>query len=628
MNRHWLLTIESSISKAKHISDQSKQLGLTPAITKTLGEFISESERVLVELSDGQVKENYIYALKETIESFVSGLPTPNEIDNAFSRKPDARLVNVVRKKVEATRYNLVDQLNQLKFKADFFRKINFFSSNVVAVGANGSGKTFLSELFKQNLRSHGVVISAQRILNIPIVNTLQNPALTDKEIRNSQITKKDGRGDFPNILVSEFGQLINGLVGDSFLSNENFRKEALAAFDEKRLVKPPVTKMDRVAEIWNSLISHRKLTCTDGMNFSAEGEGVKQYPATHLSDGEKVIIYLVSQALFAPKDGFILVDEPEIYLHKSILGKLWDKLESERSDCIFIYLTHDLDFASARYGAEKLWIKSYKHPGEWEIENIPENSIPEPMLLRILGSRKDVLFCEGDEGGLDHTIYASLFPGLTVIPSGSCLDVINNTKAYKKIASAANTAYGIVDSDHQPSERAGSLEKKGIFTLKASEVENLLLEESVISKIKERLANDINIEKIKKRVIKKLNDDFESLVARYVSQKVDYFVKSEAVAMGGTIQDVEYNFREVVSKVNIGSWAEEKRKEITEVIISENYVECLKIYNNKGLPAEVGGMLQTKRYKDIAIDVIKKSHDKKESFEKFFPETMHVFFD
>ena len=159
-----------------------------------------------------------------------------------------------------------------------------------------------------------------------------------------------------------------------------------------------------------------------------------RSYPAYLMSDGEKVVLYLISQVLQAPKNGFIIVDEPEIYLHKTILNKLWNILEKQRQDCIFVYLTHDLDFATSRSTAKKVWIKSFTFPDKWEIENIPENVLPESLLLELLGSRKNILFCEGKKGSNDEKIYNLLFPNYTITPVESCFSVINYTKAFNKI--------------------------------------------------------------------------------------------------------------------------------------------------------------------------------------------------
>ena len=116
------------------------------------------------------------------------------------------------------------------------------------------------------------------------------------------------------------------------------------------------------------------------------------------------------------------------MYLHKTLLSKLWDILETEREDCIFIYLTHDLEFATSRNTAKKVWIKSFNHPDKWEIEDIPSNVLPEALLLKLLGSRKRILFCEGESGKIDEKIYNLLLPDFTITPVKTCFDVINYT--------------------------------------------------------------------------------------------------------------------------------------------------------------------------------------------------------
>ncbi|EDO28040.1 predicted protein, partial [Nematostella vectensis] len=220
-----------------------------------------------------------------------------------------------------------------------------------------------------------------------------------------------------------------------------------------------------------------RRIECKDGVNITANSDDGRSYPAIQMSDGEKVMLYLIAQVLQAPIQGFIVVDEPEMYLHKTILKKLWDILESERSDCLFIYLTHDLDFATSRTTAKKIWIKSFTHPDKWEIEDIPTDQIPESLLFELLGSRKNILFCEGVKGSIDERVYSTLFPELTIMPVGSCFDVINHTKAFNKLSNVNTKAFGIIDSDHHDLERLEKLEKENVYSFKIAEVENLFLD-------------------------------------------------------------------------------------------------------------------------------------------------------
>lgn len=63
---------------------------------------------------------------------------------------------------------------------------------------------------------------------------------------------------------------------------------------------------------------------------------GDAPYSATQLSDGERVIFYLTGQCLLAPKDGVLVIDEPELHIHPAISEPLWHALERERTDCAF----------------------------------------------------------------------------------------------------------------------------------------------------------------------------------------------------------------------------------------------------------------------------------------------------
>ncbi|GAH33976.1 unnamed protein product, partial [marine sediment metagenome] len=78
------------------------------------------------------------------------------------------------------------------------------------------------------------------------------------------------------------------------------------------------------------------------------------------MSDGERVVFYLIGAVISVPENSIIVIDEPEMHIHKSITKKLWDKIEQERTDCTFIYLTHDIDFASSRQEATKIWAKGF----------------------------------------------------------------------------------------------------------------------------------------------------------------------------------------------------------------------------------------------------------------------------
>ncbi|MBL0119922.1 MAG: ATP-binding protein [Saprospiraceae bacterium] len=104
--------------------------------------------------------------------------------------------------------------------------------------------------------------------------------------------------------------------------------------------------------------------------------------------------MYLIGQCLCIPENSIIIIDEPEIHIHKSLVDKLWNQIESHIQNKLLIYITHDLDFASSRTDAKKIWIQEYNGNNQWFWEDTPvDENLPEGLMLEIIGNRKDVIF-------------------------------------------------------------------------------------------------------------------------------------------------------------------------------------------------------------------------------------------
>ncbi|EAL0431299.1 ABC transporter ATP-binding protein, partial [Campylobacter coli] len=155
---------------------------------------------------------------------------------------------------------------------------------------------------------------------------------------------------------------------------------------------KPFKTRIDYLFEIFNK-VTQKELNINKN-RFCINSKD-KSYDLTNFSRGEELILYLISKILTIPNNEqqIIIIDEPELHLHPSLTNRLWDILEKHRQDCLFIYITHDLNFASSRTNSDKFWIKSYN--GEkWEFEQISTNEImPQELFLKLLGTRRNVLF-------------------------------------------------------------------------------------------------------------------------------------------------------------------------------------------------------------------------------------------
>jgi energy-coupling factor transporter ATP-binding protein EcfA2 len=619
----------SVIALAKKLVEQVEQHKLLSEACGCDVEIIELHEaavRLLVEINvtvtDVDVAENYINQFEEHLRLVSQVFPFLNDAcDPDFAGGGNEPLL---RKSISANINVIKSAVQQMEFSHGFFKKLGFFQNNVVAIGANGSGKTTLAYDLKRFLPQHGVVISAQKVLLIPTFSGVSNINTTSEKLRSSQNADKtykstystEGGNNAYQTLVQlggEFHVLLDNLLADRSVVRNKYCEEMMTATEFHEV---PKSNLDRVLEIWNSLLPHRTVSCVDGINIQLCGANEEGYPAHQMSDGEKVLLFLVAQVLQAPSSGFVIVDEPEMYLHK-----LWDVLESERSDCIFIYLTHDLDFAVSRVDAKKIWIKSFNYPDKWEIEDVPENELPESLLLELLGSRKDILFCEGKSSSLDVKIFNRLFPHLTVCPVDSCFDVINYTKSFNKLPMVVTKALGIIDRDYHDGERLRSLSGERVYSYSMAEIENLLLDEEFLNSFAVQLLSDASVvEVIKSEVLNLLRADIELQSANYVSAKINYYFKNSHVSRGKNMVEVESNFAKFIGEVDISSWYAERKCEIEKIVADKNYKRALQIYNNKGLRVVAQRNFRVSEFIDRAVRFLIRNNDMPSILRRHFP--------
>ncbi len=219
-----------------------------------------------------------------------------------------------------------------------------------------------------------------------------------------------------------------------------------------------------------------KHLEVTDAISTYAQTKAGNKYEARQMSDGERVTVYLMGQALCAPAEAIIIIDEPEIHLHRAIQALLWDKIEEARPDCTFIYITHDLDFAATRTGARKIWLKEFDGT-DWVWEEVPQGpALPDALLFQVLGSRRPLLFVEGDETSYDSAVYVALYPNEMVVPRQSCEKVVEATKSMRGLSALHNLKIrGLVDRDRRSDEEVAALRADGVLVADVAEVENLL---------------------------------------------------------------------------------------------------------------------------------------------------------
>ena len=281
--------------------------------------------------------------------------------------------------------------------------------------------------------------------------------------------------------MLNDYDHLVQALFADQANTSLETHKNSRAGTGQPAIA----TKFEKLIKIWDIILPHRNLDITgDDIQASVIGTGVK-YRAADMSDGERAVFYLIGQTLAAAPDSLIIFDEPELHIHRSIMSRLWDELEAARPDCGMLFISHDLEFVASREG-QKYVLRDYSPTNGWTIEAVPEGTgFTEETTTLILGSRRPVLFVEGEGESLDQAIYRACYPNWTIIPRGSCEEVIHAVVTMRaNTALTRVTCAGIVDADAYDATDVALLTSKGIAVLPVSEIENLFLLPSVIEAI------------------------------------------------------------------------------------------------------------------------------------------------
>lgn len=398
----------------------------------------------------------------------------------------------------------------------------------LVIVGANGAGKTRFGADIEERYLKKVHRISAQKSLNFPtevsprskevakkffFYGTYQKTWNEAEHLR--QKTASRWSHSLNTHLLNDFEHLLVLLHTEEYEESLNYK--------EGRTTKP-ITKLDIVQDIWEKVLPHRKLLKRAGqIETYPTGQLANKYNANGMSDGERVIFYLIGEAVCAPENSIIIIDEPEMHIHKSLVKRLFDLIENQRQDCSFIYLTHDIDFAFSRQNAITVWAKSYEGSNVWDYEILNnESTLPEQLYLEILGSRNPVIFIEGDNSSIDYELYEQVYSDYTIKPLGSCEKVIHAVKSFNEQNGFHHIkSFGIIDRDRRHDADLIRLNSKDVWVLDVAEAENLLLLEEIVKAVSIHMGKNENdvFNQVKQNLIDFFGNQMESQILLHFNE-------------------------------------------------------------------------------------------------------------
>ena len=221
-------------------------------------------------------------------------------------------------------------------------------------------------------------------------------------------------------------------------------------------------------------------------------------YSMAQMSDGERAATMMAASVLVADPGTTIFIDEPERHLHRSIIEPFLSALFGRRQDCAFVISTHEIALPIANPMAQILMLRSCewqsKRPVAWDakILGLGEH-LPEDIRRDILGSRPRILFVEGTANSLDMPLYSTLFPELSVIPKGSCDDVVRAVKGLRSSYEHHHVeATGLIDRDDRTQNEVNELAQDNVFALDVYSVESLYYCSDAIRAVARRQADSL----------------------------------------------------------------------------------------------------------------------------------------
>ncbi|WP_106830217.1 DUF4435 domain-containing protein [Parabacteroides pacaensis] len=475
----------------------------------------------------------------------------------------------------------------------------------LVVIGANGTGKSSFGRDIAERYPDFVERIAAMRALFISTSSVNFRDMISERLL---------------SPLVSDYERLVLRLREEEYEAAVNYKE----ACKENPSLLPPVTKIDKIQEIWEKMFPYNRLVRKSGfIELAATSKNGSSYNASRMSDGEKIVFYLIGAVLNAKPNALLVIEEPEIHLHTSIKGSLWDEIEMCRPDCTFIYLTHDIEFASSRRHSKRIWIRSYDGDEKtWDYEIMEDNeSFPEELYLEILGSRKPVLFIEGtDQSSIDIRLYPHIFPEYMVKPMGGCQKVIETTKAFGQLKDFhLLESKGIVDRDRRTEGEIEYLRQQNILVPDVAEVENLLMLEDVIKTVAKRLMrnSDSVFRQVKENVVKLFVKEMESQVILHAKHQVRKKLETTVDRKIATVEQLAEHVEMIRNNIHVHEIYKEIKNRFASYASQGDYQSILRVYNQKGMLPQsrlcnLLGINNKESYLKLILSILKE--DKKDA--------------
>ncbi len=449
----------------------------------------------------------------------------------------------------------------------------------ITIIGANGGGKTRFTDYLEASLGDNAFHISALEALcgitsGVATHNSIAT--LYERAVKSSAFLHTD---------VSNMFEQLTMLLLNEEMSNLVAYKMELA---QGKRVHMAESKLDEVIRRWQEVFpDNHVMRAGGGLLFSRTGDA-DTYSQFKLSHGEKTVLFYFGAVLYAPSGATIFVDNPGIFLHNSLLHRLWNTIEGMRPDCRFVYTTHDVDFAASRGENAIVWVRAFDPDRKcWDYDLLPPDSgLSDEIYMALVGTRRPVLFIEGDAThSIDAKLYPLVFQDFSIKSLGSCNKVIEATRAFNDLRAFHHLeSCGIVDRDRRDEREVDYLRSKNIFVPNVAEIENILMLEDVVKAVANfHHKNPSRVfAAVKKSILSQFRTELHQQALLHTRHRVKRTMEYRVDGRFTNIGALEEHMQNLIYEINPRGIYDSTCKAFNRFADEADYASILCVYNQK----------------------------------------------
>jgi len=461
---------------------------------------------------------------------------------------------------------------------------VSVVGKSLVIIGANGAGKTRFTDWLISEISGVAYRISALNALYIKHeVDKLPGSidSLYEEAVSKAAFLRDD--------IVSQFDRMMVIMIYYEMLNLVNHKVSCPKNDGGYRTITDSL--LDKMISAWLEVFPDNKVKRARGeVLFARKDDDNNMYSSFKLSDGEKAVLYYFGSALLAPENSVVFVDSPGLFLHSSITGIIWDKVEQLRPDCTFIYTTHDIDFLSSRRNAKVVWVrKFYFESKRWDyVVLFPDAGISDDMYMTLVGARKPMLFIEGDaKHSIDAKLYPLVFRDYTVKSLGGCDKVIEATRTFNDLNSLHHLlSRGIVDRDRRSTQEVAYLRGRNIYVPDVAEIENILMLEEVIRTVAYVHGKNEHkvFDSVRRFIIGQFRTDLHKQALLHTRHRVKRLTECRIDGKFPNIAALEKHMQNLVNEIRPRKLYENFCREFRGYVEAGDYSSILRVYNQKSM--------------------------------------------